>query len=63
MQSMIHCKTCFGPAVPVTYGLPTEEASNDPGFYSGGCLVEIGEDAKYFCRNCNRELGLDEVSF
>lgn len=60
---MVHCRTCFGQVIPVTYGLPTEEAANDPNFYSGGCLVEIGEDAKYFCRNCDRELTLSEVIF
>jgi hypothetical protein len=60
---MVHCGKCFGPVVPVTYGLPTEKAFNDPNFYSGGCMIEIGEDAKYFCRNCNRELSLSEVIF
>jgi hypothetical protein len=63
MNSLFHCAKCFGPVIPVTYGLPTEEAVNDPNFYSGGCMIEIGQEDKYFCRNCNQELGMNEVIF
>ena len=55
-QSMLNCPACLGPVVPVSYGLPTQEAFNDPNFHSGGCSIEIGQGPMYFCRSCAHEL-------
>lgn len=48
------CPQCSGPAIPITYGLPTETDFDDPTFYSGGCIVFEGQ-SNWACRKCGIE--------
>jgi hypothetical protein len=48
------CPNCASPAMPITYGLPTERDYMDPNFYSGGCIVG-DENPDWACRACGVE--------
>lgn len=48
------CPNCGDTALPITYGLPTLEALQDPDFYAGGCLIDA-ENPTWACRECNLE--------
>lgn len=48
------CPKCGNPALPSTYGMPTEEDLSDPNFYSGGCIVGPGQ-ANWACADCEIE--------
>jgi O-acetyl-ADP-ribose deacetylase (regulator of RNase III) len=48
------CPNCGKPALPITYGLPTERDFMDPNFYSGGCII-WEESPDWACRACEAE--------
>jgi hypothetical protein len=53
-QPQKDCPTCGNPALPITYGLPTEEDFNNPSFYSGGCIV-MPNQPQWACPKCEIE--------
>ena len=50
----VTCPQCSSPAIPITYGLPTQADFEDPTFYSGGCIVIEGQP-NWACRECGIE--------
>lgn len=48
------CPNCGNPALPITYGLPTERDFMDPNIYSGGCVI-TDENPDWACRACGVE--------
>jgi O-acetyl-ADP-ribose deacetylase len=48
------CPKCGQPALPITYGLPTERDFKDPNFYSGGCII-WEDNPEWACRACEVE--------
>lgn len=50
----LKCPKCGKAALPISYGMPTPEALNDPNFYAGGCLMEPGQP-NWACRDCEIE--------
>lgn len=48
------CPKCGKPAMPITYGLPTQRDLMDPNFYSGGCIIMDG-NPEWACRACGVE--------
>lgn len=48
------CPKCGQPALPITYGLPTERDFMDPNFYSGGCIIRE-DNPEWACRSCGVE--------
>lgn len=50
----IKCPKCGEAALPISYGMPTPDAFNDPNFYAGGCLMGPGQP-NWACRECEIE--------
>lgn len=55
-NSTARCMRCLTAVLPISYGLPTEEALDDPDFYSGGCSIILGVTPAYYCPTCKLEL-------
>jgi len=53
-KPMKNCPKCGNQAIPITYGLPTEEDFNDPSFYSGGCII-MPDQPEWACTDCEIE--------
>jgi len=53
----ITCPACGErKGVPIVYGLPTYEASQDENIYLGGCCI-YDDSPRYYCRNCEHTWG------
>jgi hypothetical protein len=50
----ISCPQCGGVVTPIIYGLPTQQDIEDPGFYSGGCII-LPENPEWACLECEIE--------
>lgn len=50
----LRCPKCGNPALPITYGMPSQEEFDDPNFYSGGCIIGPGQ-ANWACKDCEIE--------